>query len=350
MDAEEKAAVPFCNEAANSSVNTLNIPSNRRAHPRYAVDEVSTLLLVSHGLSLESHILDLSLEGCRLRTQAPYTAGTYARVEVTFKVNGIAFRCVGIIQWTDGLHLVGIRFVEMISRRSEELVEVMCEMEAAASAAKEAAERVSAESEIAEAAQAQVENEAQEEARQHAQELAEIEARSLVEREEREWAEIQEIARKTKAAHEARALQLQHEAQTKRDRRAWRRHEVDTSATILLVKSGSTLRGHIADLSASGCRIRCNERFPVGIFTRIEMEFQLEGLPFRLGGVIQTIHDLRTVGIRFLDLSRRKQEQLDQLIAEIEEARAEPPVVVEQLMEGKGRLRPVPSDPAAESK
>ncbi len=69
------------------------------------------------------------------------------------------------------------------------------------------------------------------------------------------------------------------------------RHEVDTSATIFLVNVGSTLRGRIVDLSMSGCRICTDERFPVGIYTRVETEFRLEGLPFRLGGVIQAIHD-----------------------------------------------------------
>jgi hypothetical protein len=70
-----------------------------------------------------------------------------------------------------------------------------------------------------------------------------------------------------------------------------------------------------------GCRIRTDERFPVGIYTRVETEFRLEGLPFRLGGVIQAVHDRdrRLVGIRFLDMSIRKREQLEQLIEEIEE-------------------------------
>jgi hypothetical protein len=57
----------------------------------------------------------------------------------------------------------------------------------------------------------------------------------------------------------------------------------------------------------------------VGIYTRVEAEFRLEGLPFRLGGVIQAIHDRNTVGIRFLDVSERKLAQVAQLIDEIEE-------------------------------
>lgn len=35
--------------------------------------------------------------------------------------------------------------------------------------------------------------------------------------------------------------------------------------------------------------------------------------------MIQAVHDLRTVGIRFLDVSARKRDQLEQLIGELEE-------------------------------
>ena len=60
----------------------------------------------------------------------------------------------------------------------------------------------------------------------------------------------------------------------------------------------------------------------MGIYTRVETEFHLEGLPFRLGGVIQAVHDKgrQLVGIRFLDMSERKREQVEQLIQEIDEA------------------------------
>ncbi len=77
--------------------------------------------------------------------------------------------------------------------------------------------------------------------------------------------------------------------------------------------------GRILDVSLTGCRIRTEERFPVGIYRRVETEFRIDGLPFRLGGVVQSLHDRHTVGIRFLDLSDRKREHLRQLMEEIEE-------------------------------
>jgi hypothetical protein len=108
---------------------------------------------------------------------------------------------------------------------------------------------------------------------------------------------------------------------TGRDRREVTREAVDTTAVIVLVKIASRLPGRILDLSLSGCRIRTDERFPVGIYTQVETEFRIAGLPVRLGGVVQAIHDKHTVGIRFLDMSSRKREQVEELIRDIREMR-----------------------------
>lgn len=97
---------------------------------------------------------------------------------------------------------------------------------------------------------------------------------------------------------------------------------VDTSAAVHLIKIRSRLAGQILDLSQGGCRIRTTERFPVGIYTRVEVEFRLQGLPLLLGGVVQAIHGRDEVGIRFLDVSARKGEDLKELIAEIQEAQS----------------------------
>jgi hypothetical protein len=102
------------------------------------------------------------------------------------------------------------------------------------------------------------------------------------------------------------------------DRRSQPRYAVDEAATVHFIDVRAQVSGRILDLSMSGCRIRTSERFPVGIYRRVETEFKLDGLPFRLGGVVQSIHDKFTVGIRFLDLSPRKRDQLKSLMDEIE--------------------------------
>jgi hypothetical protein len=102
------------------------------------------------------------------------------------------------------------------------------------------------------------------------------------------------------------------------ERRSQQRYAVDEAATVHFIDVGAQISGRILDLSMSGCRIRASERFPVGIYRRVETEFKLDGLPFRLGGVIQSMHDKFTVGIRFLDVSPRKRDQLAFLMDEIE--------------------------------
>lgn len=102
-----------------------------------------------------------------------------------------------------------------------------------------------------------------------------------------------------------------------RERRLQPRESVDTSAIVFVVKSGSRLEGRILDLSRCGCGIRFDERHLRGIYTRVEVEFRLEGIPFRLGGVIQSVRDPWSVGIRFIGLSERKQAQVTDLMAEL---------------------------------
>jgi hypothetical protein len=331
-------------EVQESVEGTADVQPYRRAHPRFAVDGDASLLVVKHGSSVACRVVDLSMEGCRVQTRERFLAGIQMRVEVSFKVRGLAFRFCGVTRWTDGQSVVGIRFADMTCRRKEELAEILGEVEeeTAAKAAKEAAEELAA----AESARLQAEEQAAEQARLAAAEAAEREA-VLPEAPEQPAApelttegcalpvvgEGGGNGQETGARAGGAADSLVQESGVvaapaapvrprKRERRAQSRHGVDTSAVIYLVNVGCRLSGRILDLSGGGCRIRTNERFPVGIYTRVETEFRLEGLPFRLGGVIQAIHDRHNVGIRFLDMSERKREQLDQLIAEIEEMRA----------------------------
>jgi hypothetical protein len=307
--------------------------AERRTKQRFTVDKGSQLFLVSHGLAMVGRVLDLSLDGCRMETWGRFTGGVRARVEVTFKINGIAFRFCGLTQWTDGRNQVGIHFVDVTERRREELAEVIGEVEEdlGVKARKKAAGKLEAERRAGEEQGA-----LEREARQRAAE--EREARERASQAERARVFREEAGLQAAQQGTMRRVGEQHAPQPgapppatkppakpgKGERRAELRHEVDTSATIYLIKIGSRQSGRILDLSSSGCHIRTDERFPVGIYTRVETEFRLEGLPFRLAGVIQAIHDRdrHEIGIRFLDLSERKRVQLEQLIVEIEEMRA----------------------------
>jgi len=244
----------------------------RRTIPCCAMDEEATLLLVDHGTRVGCRIVELSTDGCRMKSGGRLLSGKQLRVEAAFRVRGVAFRFSGVTEWTDGTGLFGVRFVDIPIRRRDELVEVLRELESdsGAAGATGAAEQPVPTAEVA----------------------------------------VRQPSLKASAGP------------AKGERRTQSRHEVDTSAVICLVNVGSRLSGRILDLSLGGCRISTEQRFPVGIYTRVEAEFRLQGLPFRLGGVIQAIHNRNLVGIRFLDVSERKRDQLEQLIEEVEEMQA----------------------------
>ncbi|HUV68595.1 MAG TPA: PilZ domain-containing protein [Terracidiphilus sp.] len=290
---------------------------NRRIHSRCSVDDIATLRLIEHGFSLQCRILNVCLEGCCLSAPEPLTAGKRARVEVTFKVNGISFRFLGSVQWADGNRQVGIRFADMIARRREQLAEVIAEIEAAEKAKMEKA-----------AADVDTAEKETQDKKEPAGQLSENQKKSADKLHGTQTpppaatkAHKQQIDGQASTAAHANGLSSIPQQPSVSNRRAHVRFEVNSIATILLVKVGSRLKGSIVDLSEGGCRIRCDERFPVGIYTRVETEFRFENLPFLLGGVVQVIHNQREVGIRFLDMSDRKRQQLRDLVEEIRSMR-----------------------------
>jgi hypothetical protein len=108
------------------------------------------------------------------------------------------------------------------------------------------------------------------------------------------------------------------------ERRGEPRYPVDARGVLLLVKSSTAMPGRLVDLSLHGCHIRMQGRFTLGIFVRVEMEFDLRGMRFRLSGVTQSIHDVYSVGIRFLAVSERARGQLMELIQELAESATQP--------------------------
>lgn len=291
----------------------------RRQESRLPVDEPASVLAVAQGLQRTCRIVEISRIGCRMQFAGRFDLGGAVRVEAAFKLRGVAFRLAGETIWSNRNGQVGIRFFDLTSRRRNELIEVLFEIAAenAAEAVRRAAEPRTAENSRAVSGDRRTDD---------------------------SGAKSGPAPRPTGTgetpAHEASSPVLpssgspapaakgnQGEAQAAkpagRERRTDARVQVDNSATILLVNVGSRLRGRILNLSLGGCRIRTEERFPVGIYTRVETEFHLEGLPFRLGGVVQAIQARNCVGIRFLDMSERKRQQVAQLIGELGDLLAE---------------------------
>lgn len=276
-----------------------------RVTPRCDLDEDARILLIQEDVSIRCRMVDLCLNGCRVRTQDRLVALAGQRVEAAFRVRGFNFQFSGVIQWADGWRQAGIRFVDVPRRRRDDLAEALGELteESAARAARQAKEEVAPRENVIPIRAVSMPDEAAQ--RPHA-------AQSAL-----ESAEIA-VGSDASGAPEAVAALAKPAGS---DRRAQSRHAVDAAAVVILLNVASRMPGRLLDLSLSGCRIRTDERFPVGIYTRIEVEFRLEGLPFRLAGVVQAIHDRHQVGIRLLDVSPRKRGQLEELIGEIRERR-----------------------------
>jgi hypothetical protein len=336
-------------EAEGKTANQVAQSPQRRIHPRHEVDEDATLLLLSQNSRISCRVTDISPDGCRLHTGSPFVAGVRIRVEVAFQIRGIAFRFSGVSAWTHDKHVVGIHFVDVPLRRRDELAEVLCEVRAEelARAKKALAEQIAAQAQAVNQVPIQGKDK-QQPAQPNPAELAQPVAagpqlppralplsrplagplpkleptatlpRAAMPQSLPNWSPARTAASAKPTDPSKPAVP------SGRDRRAQSRQAVDTTVVILLINIASQVHGRILDLSVGGCRIHANERFPVGIYTRVEAEFHLEGLPFRLGGVIQAIHDQgrQLVGIRFLDMSARKREQVEQLMEEIEETRA----------------------------
>jgi hypothetical protein len=328
-------------------------PEERREMPRCAVDVPATLMILSQGTMLAGRVTEVSLSGCRLLLPRTLSRSAFAAVECTFKIRGVGFRLGGIIERAEN-NLAAVRFNTMTLRSRDNLMEVLCEVELENNAKLHsevdpirelpaggpASDTRSIEDILAEAAMRKpIESRpgagawnpfagmvlgANERKAPHLLPVA-LQVSGAFASITRGNAGAVKTVLTPVAATTQEPAPLRSAALTEstalpqkgRDRRASHRCGVDTSATIDLVKVGSKIAGHIVDLSVGGCRIMTVDKFPVGIYTRIETEFQLHGLPFRLGGVIQAIHDRNTVGIRFLDMSQRKKDQVAELVAEM---------------------------------
>ena len=329
-------AATHSHRAAQAEPLTNYSGAERRTHTRYLVDCPVTVVPLTGAARISGHLVDLSMGGCRLMTDHKVMITIMMRVELQFQLRGIGFRIVGVSQGTRGGKFSAIRFQDITERKRQDLAEVLGELaqeqarKAAEAPALEAsappAELIPAAEAVPVAAVPTVAAPVPV-APSVAVPVAAPVAAAPVAAAPAGPRLVEPVAAAAPAAVPAPSAEPS--AIEVKNLRAHSRHSVDTSAKLLLVNTGISMASRILDLSVGGCRLRTQDRFNVGIYVRLETEFYLHGLPFRLGGVSQAILDKHTIGIRFLDMSQRKREQLIELIAEIAEAEARRPSVDE---------------------
>jgi c-di-GMP-binding flagellar brake protein YcgR len=279
----ENSAEPTSSLQPNLHAPNLHV--EQRKFFRFPMDGEAMLSLGDAGGIVRCRMIDLSLEGCRLRREAEITARIGMKVEVVFRLSEIVYRLVGELAWVAKNRIVGVRFGAVPARQRKDLARYLsnlkAKMEALAAAAQEKPRDSSAEGS---------------------------------EKKEPEGAEpVAADAESATAATEPAATKKPHE------RRGATRHKVDSYARLHLLSLHVKARGKVLDVSMGGCRMVLDEVRPVGAYRRVEIEFFIDGLPLLLPGVTQMMYDNRTVGIRFVEMTERKREQLCTVIEELEQ-------------------------------
>ena len=241
----------------------------RRSWERYGFGEAQGKLLYGHA-AMSCRFIDISLGGCCVRTEKRFAAGALAKLEVLFDLHGMPQRIAGITQWTGKGNELGIRFVHATPQAKNQFAALLTGLidETAAAAVKEA---------VATAASAPVQS---------------------------QLAGSVQAADVSKAGEHSAVESAQDESQ----------------AVVHFLKDGSQIAGSVVNLSLEGCTLQLVRAFNLGIYVRVEISFHVRGLTFQLAGVSQEIYDKHTVGFRFLDVSRRRREELAQAIEEMRAA------------------------------
>jgi hypothetical protein len=282
---------------------SLTMRHEQRKYLRFPVEGEAMLFVEQLQSSVRCNMIDLGLEGCRLHRAEDLQAQAGMTVEIAFRLAGTLFRFPGTIQWSAKNTILGLHFTKMSESRKQELVDLLGamheEMEAREKEARENEKKKMRQTEQPEPAEPQLEVAAQ------------ANTLHLVPKAPDATNETD-----SSAGPDTHAKGLPPRG---RERREHDRHEIDSLARVLFLSIHSRVTGKVLDLSFGGCRIRAQQEIPVGAYRRVEVEFMVDGLPLLLPGVTQSVHDKFTVGVRFVEMTDRKRNQLKTVIDELNE-------------------------------
>ena len=245
---------------------------DKRAFERHQMREAPGQV-VYKGTKSPCLVLELSLSGCRLRTQTRFRHGALAPVDLDFSVFGLDLHVGGVTQWVKEDCLVGVRFDNLgvkVKKQLEDLVARLIEQAATDAECPESAE--------------------------------ESELRGEATPNEPEEPKAPEIYDPVVHGGEGRVKS---------------RKEENWKIALRSPDRSLHLDGSFFDLSLGGCTVQTNKPFFGQVEDRIEMEFELRGLHFLLGGVTKVIYDPQTPGLQFGAMSIRKREELAAVIHEL---------------------------------
>jgi hypothetical protein len=243
--------------------------------------------------------VDVSLTGCCVRTESKFLPGNLANVEVVLPLLGMVLRMVGTTQWTTRQNLIGVRFLHANPRSKNQLAGLLTGL-VDQSAIEEVKAAIMASARSGTTA-LDVE---------FPDEWLLMPKPAPAKPKERPDTSASEPPPEKKAPHRAGIVMNQNTD-------AW-------PAVLRILKDGFQQKGAIVAISPEGCTFQTAFPFVAGLYARVELEFQMRGLPFLFSGVTEDVREKTLVDIRFLAMSYRKQGELAELIEEIKEAEKNP--------------------------
>jgi hypothetical protein len=108
-----------------------------------------------------------------------------------------------------------------------------------------------------------------------------------------------------------------------RERRVHHRYDIEVDAKLAIINSDSNLNCSVLEMSLGGCRLYTEDPNSIKLDTPVEVQFVECGYPLRLPASIQVKVGDHILGLRFLEMSGRMKERLNNLIWEIAERESE---------------------------
>ncbi|HKF49559.1 MAG TPA: PilZ domain-containing protein [Terracidiphilus sp.] len=90
-------------------------------------------------------------------------------------------------------------------------------------------------------------------------------------------------------------------------------------AELRVLPVGGVAVGALFDLSKKGCCILSDVPIPAFEHSNVEVHLKIKGMSLRVAGVVRHVHGQTRAGIEFLEVSARKAEQIEELMAELVE-------------------------------
>lgn len=121
---EEQSNPPYCNDGSQP----IYRKDERRAHPRLNCKGVAIVAILRVEAKIPGTLLDLSVSGCCIQLNSPMPYLETPQVEVHLTLKGTSLRVAGIVRQIKSEQCVGIEFIELSSRKAEQIGALFAEL------------------------------------------------------------------------------------------------------------------------------------------------------------------------------------------------------------------------------